>query len=270
MKSNHQTYPTPYGDLNNVLRELVDSVRDILKTNFAGAYLQGSFAVGDFDVNSDVDFIVVINEELSDEQIHSLQEMHDRIFQINNPWATCLEGSYFQKDVLRQHDNCDTLLWYLDNGHRSMEKSTHCNSVLVRWIVRENGVILAGPPPSTLVDPIPVERLRAEIKATMVNWGQEIIDNPNKYRNQFYQSFIVLSYCRMLHDLINGYPGSKLAGAEWAKANLDPQWQGLIDRTWPLRINPSVSVRTPADPEDFEATLKFMQYVISESTKYGT
>jgi len=265
MNPQHKKLPTPYTDLNDVLKELVNSLEDILKTDFVGAYLQGSFAVGDFDRHSDVDFVIAIKEEMSDEQVQALQSMHGRIYQMNNPWATCLEGSYFPKDVLRQHDNCDTLLWYLDNGHRSLEKSTHCNSKVVRWVVREKGVTLAGPPPSTLIDPIPVEKLRAEILATMNKWGQEILDNPDNFRNNFYQSFIVLSYCRMLHDLRRGLPGSKLAGAEWAKANLDPSWKGLIDRTWPRRINPSLSIRQPADPGDFEATLKFIKYVINET-----
>jgi predicted nucleotidyltransferase len=51
--------PTAFPDLNEVLRELVSSVQAILGENFCGAYLQGSFAVGDADEHSDVDFIVV-------------------------------------------------------------------------------------------------------------------------------------------------------------------------------------------------------------------
>jgi predicted nucleotidyltransferase len=38
-----------------VLGELVSGARAVLGSNFAGAYLQGSFAVGDADEQSDVD-----------------------------------------------------------------------------------------------------------------------------------------------------------------------------------------------------------------------
>jgi predicted nucleotidyltransferase len=55
---------TPYRELNTVLRELVESVQHVLNESFIAAALQGSFAVGDFDVHSDVDFIVVIENEL--------------------------------------------------------------------------------------------------------------------------------------------------------------------------------------------------------------
>jgi hypothetical protein len=73
----------------------------------------------------------------------------------------------------------------------------------------------------------------------------------------------------MLHDLHNGCPGSKRAGADWAKDNLDPSWAGLIDRTWDGRPNPALSVRQPADPTDFQATLAFVRYIINESVIYA-
>jgi hypothetical protein len=44
--------PTPYADLNQVLRELVSRIIDVLENDFVGAYLQGSFAVGDFDLHN--------------------------------------------------------------------------------------------------------------------------------------------------------------------------------------------------------------------------
>ena len=55
--------PTPYPELNDVLRDLVRSAQEILTDNFVGAYLQGSFAVGDYDLHSDVDFVIVIAKE---------------------------------------------------------------------------------------------------------------------------------------------------------------------------------------------------------------
>jgi len=161
-------------------------------------------------------------------------------------------------------------LWYLDHGARSMIRSNHCNTLLVRWVVREQGVILAGPDSRTLVDPISEESLKAEIYETLTYWGQQILDDPAAYNNRFYQAFIVLNYCRMLHDLVNGYPGSKRAGAEWAKAALDPAWSDLIDGTWENRPDPAQKVKQPPDPEDFEKTLRFVEVVMDISKLYIT
>jgi len=73
----------------------------------------------------------------------------------------------------------------------------------------------------------------------------------------------------MLHDLQNGFVGSKRAGAEWAKTTLDPSWAGLIDRAWDGRANPALSVRQPADPADFRRTLEFVKYAIRASIKHA-
>src|SRR5688572_8035248 len=56
--------PTPYAELNLVLDHLLAGVRAALGENLVGAYLQGSFAVGDFTPWSDCDFIVVTGEDL--------------------------------------------------------------------------------------------------------------------------------------------------------------------------------------------------------------
>lgn len=219
--------PTPYADLNDVLRELVASVQGALGDSFLGAYLQGSFAVGDFDSDSDVDFIVAIQDELSDTQVAALQAVHARVYDLDSEWAKHLEGSYFPAIVLRRSGQPTTLLWYLDHGSRSLVRSDHCNTTVVRW-------------------------------------GQQILDGPEPYANRFYRGYLVLSYCRMLHDLVEGRPGSKREGAEWAKATLDPSWSPLIDRAWGGRPNPAVSVREPADPADFDSTLQFVRYVLAQ------
>jgi predicted nucleotidyltransferase len=261
--------PTPYPELNAVLHELVDSEQVILGETFAGAYLQGSFAVGEFDRHSDVDFIVVVEDELDENQVLALQIMHERIFSLECEWARHLEGSYFPMDILRDYAQRSQPLWYLDNGHRSLIQDEHDNTIVVRWVVRERGVILAGPNPATLVEPIPVGALRQEILEGMNAWGKQILADPEVINSRFYQTFAVFHYCRMLHDLHTGFPGSKRAATEWAKANLDPVWRGLIDRAWDGRPDPALSSRLPADPEDLKRTVEFVRYIIEKSKPFA-
>jgi predicted nucleotidyltransferase len=259
------TTPTPYPDLNEVLSQLVRSVKRILGDQFIGAYLQGSFAIGDFDEHSDVDFIIAIEEQLAAGQVERLQAMHGRIYDLAIPWAQHLEGSYFPRAILRRYRPNGRRLWYLDHGARSLIRSDHCDTRVVRWTVRQYGVVLDGPSPETLVDPIPAAALRREILATINDWGREILAAPERYNNRFYQGYIVLNYCRMLHDLVRGDLGSKRAGAEWAKQHLDHSWAGLIDRAWSGRPDPARSVREAADPAEFQAMLAFLNYAIERS-----
>jgi len=59
--------------LDSVLTELVNRARPTLGVNFISAYLQGSFATGGWNVDSDVDFLIVIERQLKDEAIAGLQ-----------------------------------------------------------------------------------------------------------------------------------------------------------------------------------------------------
>ncbi len=266
MQSTEQ--PTPYTELNAVLHELVAGIRQAVGNDFIGAYLQGSFAAGDFDQHSDVDFVIAINNELSEDEVAELQRVHERIYGLESEWARHLEGSYFPGAILRSGERCGEQLWYLDHGKNRLIKSDHCNTLVVRSVVRERGITLAGPDPTTLVDPISVMALRREMSNTMRTWAKDILEHQERYGNRFYQGYIVLNYSRMLHDLVKGRPGSKREGATWAKATLGTEWSALIDRAWTRRPNPAVAVREPSDPVDFEATLRFVKVVLRESEAY--
>src|SRR4029453_19205952 len=123
-------------------------------------------------------FIVVVHEELSESQVEALQVLHASVYDLESEWAKHLEGSYFPAAVLRDASRRGTPLWFLDHGSRSLVRSDHCNTIVVRQVVREMGVPLAGPDPATLVDPIPVAVLRDEIRATILGWGREILADP--------------------------------------------------------------------------------------------
>ena len=255
-------HPTPDRELNAVLHELVTSIQAILGDTFVGAYLRGSFAVGDWDIHSDVDFVVAITDDVSDTDLPALQAMHGRIYDLDSHWAQHLEGSYMPKGVLKAHDPARTPLLFLENGSRELIRSTHDNTQLVRWVLREYGLTIAGPPPHALIEPVPADDMRREAAATMRDWAEEIFADPNQMDNRWYQPYAVLSYCRMLHTLETGRVVSKPAGARWAKSALDPQWAGLIERAWAERPYPSLKIRQKADPDDFKRTLDFIRYAL--------
>src|SRR6266487_5303970 len=115
--------PTPYPELNAVLRQLIDGLREALDRSFVSACLQGSFAVGDFDRHSDVDFIIVTEEDLAHTQVLALQAMHERVYNLDYAWAQHLEGSYFPRRILKDCSQRAKQLWYLDHRSRSLVRS---------------------------------------------------------------------------------------------------------------------------------------------------
>ena len=261
----HPNHKIP--EIKSVLDQLVFGAKDILGSKFIGAWLQGSSATGDFDEHSDIDFVVGVEDDLTQEEINSLQEFHRLLYRHYSPWGKHLEGSYIPREILRDYKLAGKEVWYLDHGSTTFERSAHDNMIAVKWILRERGVVLAGPDPSDMMDPIPIPELRIDIYQTFADWAKVIFENPDEIGNHFYQTFAVLSYSRMLNDIRNGAIGSKREGAEWVKANLDPKWHDLIDKAWLGRHNPSLSVQRPADQQDVKLTIEFIRMCLDEARK---
>src|ERR1043165_5057987 len=148
------TSPTFYSDVNEILNLLLSNVQEILDDQFIGMYLYGSLSSGDFNPEtSDIDFLVVTRDLLSEERIAELESMHQSIWASGLKHASRLEGSYIpQKDIRRhQPDNapCPTI-----NEGRFYVDRHSSDWIIQRHVVREYGVILAGPDPKTLIDPV--------------------------------------------------------------------------------------------------------------------
>jgi hypothetical protein len=135
-----------YPELASVLQRFVAGVQKALGSKFLGAYLVGSLATGDFDLDSDVDFLILTNAELSDAEVRSLQTTHADIHALGCYPAEHLEGSYISTDLLNRTDLVGVEpLWFVDNGSTSLERSIHDNRWHVRWILRERGITIIGP-----------------------------------------------------------------------------------------------------------------------------
>lgn len=257
--------PTPDQPLNRILKTLTNGVCQALGDNCLGVYLGGSFAHGGWDAFSDVDFNIVIRNDLSPEELSVLKVLHARIFIEDVYYARHLEGAYFPVSILADLTNTGEPLWYLDNGSLDFQRSTHDNTLVNRWVLRERGVVLFGPEPAVWIPPIPEEMLKAEVLKTMETWGEEIFKGQYGLDDRFSQTFAILSYCRMLHTLSSGQIHSKQEGADWAKHNLDRVWVGLIDDALSTRENQYDYCWISSDPNNVKQTLAFIHYVLSFS-----
>jgi len=262
------TQPTAYPELNGVLGELVDGARAVLGDNFQGAYLHGSFATGDADEFSDVDFLIVAREELTAEQQHALQSLHRRLHALATPWAQHLEGSYVPARELRRLDWTRRPFFFLDNGANDLVWDPHCNTAVVRWLLREHGLVLAGPDPGSLVDPVSAADLRREALERIreyAHWARDPTEPEPMSR--WKQPYLVLTFCRLLFTLVNAQVASKREAGEWALGEVDHEWAALIRRALADRADPWQRVSQQADAELVGRTLDFADYVIAEAAR---
>ena len=255
--------PTPYSDVNEIINLLFIKAKTILKDQFVGMYLHGSLANGGFDNGSDIDVIFATQENVSDEMFSALQAMHMNIAKLDSPWAIQLEVSYIPVNALRRFDSTNNLHPHIDRGNGEVFHWMRHESdwSIQRHILRERGIVISGPHPKSLIDPVYPNDMRQAVVDGLPLWLNPILENPSEINKRGYQSFFVLSLCRMLYTLNHGEILSKQAAGEWAKANLDERWTPLIDRALIGRLNPDLD----ADPQDIHETLEMMRYTLQQT-----
>jgi hypothetical protein len=258
---NHRLSPTPYPDVNHILQELLKNIQGVLGSHLVGMYLDGSLVSGDFDQDSDIDFVVVTDEAVSGDLFLALQAMHDRISMLDSVWAVQLEGSYMSLQALRRYDPAQALHPNIERGNGERLKMVNHDAAwtIHRHVLRERGITLAGPSPKTLIDPVTPDDLRQAMRPLLNGWAAHILHNPQEMKKRGYQSYIVLSLCRILYTLQYGDVVSKPTAAGWVKKYWGGRWEGLINRAWEGRHNP----QQPAEKDDIEQTQALIRYALS-------
>ena len=153
------TAVTPYPELDGLLDEIVGRARAVLGVGFVGAYLQGSFAVGDADLHSDCDFLVVHRDRLTPVQESAIRELHDEIpdprRSLDPPPRRVLVAGRGRADARRARPRL-VVRRPRPACHVMVDALQHRGGPLV---AAERGVVMAGPDPSTFVAPVPPEMM---------------------------------------------------------------------------------------------------------------
>ncbi len=253
-----KTDPTPYPDVNAVLRVLLAGVQEVLGPRLVGLYVSGSLASGDFcPPRSDVDFVAVTDGVLPGDVLPALEAMHARITASGLKWAAKLEGPYVPRRALRRYEPDQA--WdpslrvdgsFGVDGHGS-------DWVIQLYTLREQGVVLVGPEPQTLIDPILPDDLRRAALATLHEWWAPMLHDPARLHSREYQAYAALTMCRALYTLQHGTVGSKTVAARWTQETLGETWAALIDQALAWPSAPQV--------DSLDATLDFVRYTLKYS-----
>lgn len=259
--SARDTHPTRYPDVNVLLRALLSAVQTVLGNHFVGMYLHGSLASGDFTPQrSDIDFVVVTAGELPAEMLSALEAMHAGITASGLRWATRLEGSYIPQGALRRYDSTHAHHPAL-RADGSFDVDHHASDwVIQRHVIREQGVVVAGPPPQTLIDPVEPSDLRQAALGILREWWSPQLNDPARLHSSEYRAYAVLTMCRVLYTLQHGTVVAKPAAARWALAVVGERWARLIER--------ALAWRQDEQLDDLNETLDFIRYTLERSDQF--
>lgn len=253
--------PTPYPDVNFILNLLLASVKERLQEEFVGIYLYGSLSSGDFDpAASDIDFLVITADVLTEKAVAELESMHYRLWNTGQKWADKLEGSYIPKNHVRRYEKTN-LAYPTVNEGRFYVAPHGSDWIIQRYIVREHGIVLAGPDPKTLIDPIGPGDIRCAVRGILQEWWLPMLADSSwlKSHGNEYHAYAILTMCRSLYAMQHGKIISKQAAARWAGQELGGKWSQVIEQALAVRIG----------QEDFDLyneSLELIRYTIKQTS----
>jgi hypothetical protein len=118
----------------------------------------------------------------------------------------------------------------VNRGNGALAIEQHSISwVIQRHVLREYGVVRAGPDPRTLIDPVSRDDLRQAVVALLGGCGPMLTDT-SQLQQRGHQAYAVLTMCRVLYALQHGVAVLKPVAARWARKTLAARWVGLIGR----------------------------------------
>lgn len=249
---------TPFPELNAVLAEFAETVRTILGGTYVGTYLQGSFALGGGDAESDADFVVVTTVPPAGDAEAALRRLHAEIPDRPGIWNRNLEGSYAPLGDLLDNARVGLPWLFVDRGHREAVWDPHCNTPHTRWILRNHGIVIDGPPPAEVVADVAEETLRDEARAALPGTLAGIREWADM-DHAWTQRYVVQTYCRVLCTALTGRVVSKPEALRWAAETLDPRWRPLLAQVAADRLTPWRQVDPPR-PGSMALAYEFAAY----------
>ena len=252
--------PTPYPYVNAAVQMLLINVREVLGDYFVGLYLHGSLASGDFNPgHSDIDFLVVTTKVLPEKLMPNLEKMHIRIRDCGLEWVEKLEGTYLSRKALFRYKKSKRQIPYLNEGKFFLTEHG-IDWKINRHILRENGIVVAGPPIRPMIIPISSEEIRQSVVLGLIEDWTPKLDEREWLIPPGHQPFIVLTCCRALYTLKYSKVKSKAISANWALKALDKRWRNLIESAMAWHYGMPTG--------DIEETLKMMKYTLEQAESY--
>ena len=181
--------------------------------------MQGSFALGSGDLQSDCDWLVATHGQLTENQIARLRALHDEVPTRGGHGCHDLEGSYARMAELASVDHLGRQWLFNNHGHRTLEDD-HCNRAYTRWILREHGLTLTGPAPESFMPAVPALVLRHEAAASLPTLLTDLVTWIDIDTIAWGQRYGVVTACRILYTLKTAQVASKSGALEWAGAPL--------------------------------------------------
>jgi hypothetical protein len=244
--------------MDKLLNDLLYRIQQVLGKKLVGLYLYGSLVTGDFDPGiSDVDLLAATATDIDGTEFDRLQELHADFVGDHPGWKDRVEIAYLSVAGLKTFRAQESTMAVISPGEPFHFKQAGREWLINWWQVRERGLVLYGPDPKTLIEPISPEEFLDVVWEHTRHWRDWVKD----FRHRKGQAYVRLTLCRALYAAKNGEQVSKRRAALWAQGYL-PEQAKLIEQALAWR---KAEDDTGIDHEaTFPETERFVRFIVDQ------
>lgn len=254
-------------EIHDLLDHLVEESQRILQAKFVGFYLHGSLAMGCFNPDvSDVDFLIVVDEALTDPEARALLDV--MVAANNDAPPKGLEMSVVERRVLNPfiyptphelHFSPYHLAAYHKDPEEYIEQRRSKDPDLAAHItiLHAYGQAWVGPAIKEVFGEVSHEAYLDSLLLDQADPVQDILQNP---------PYVILNLCRVLAYVREGHILSKAKAALWALNHLSDDRNQVIESA--LRYY-TKNIPVDVQEERLVAFGSYMQAKIHEALESG-
>lgn len=219
--------------LHNVMQIFLQELNaNLPKSLVEGVYLYGSIALGAFDEEkSDVDFIVLLKREATDQEIEIIKDIHIQLSK--GHLGSRMDGMYIQATDLSK-------------GNEAMHPYPFCAEGVVRvghwdinhitwWVLKNHGIVLQG----TAIQELQISTEWEDVLETLkynINqyWYEKTKEIPDSVPDEVVEA-VTATICRILYSLEYQQIISKKEALGKGLSMLPDVWQPLLKEGMRIR-----------------------------------
>ena len=257
MKSDDAMKISQFGEVNQILEDMLEGHKDIFSQKLLGYYVYGSLIWGDFDeLTSDIDTLCLLGSEVTADEFENLRMMHEEIIRKYPQWDNRIEVHYAPSEGLKNFKEVPFNMANISPGEPLHMIVADAEWIDEWYLVREYAVPLVGIDPKEVIPFISIDEFIDQIKGYACSFRDRI----KLCKDSYSLAYAILTLCRALYTTQTGNQTSKPAAAKWTMEFL-PGYKELLEDalTWRQERKLSSTVIL----ENAERTKEFVDHVLN-------
>ncbi|BBH23587.1 nucleotidyltransferase [Paenibacillus baekrokdamisoli] len=248
------------------IQPLISDFKDLLQSKLPNAvlgfYLQGSIALRGFNKKrSDIDFLIVVNHELTAGELSIIRDIHEELKQ-KHEYYMVMEGQYTTLGHLDKTIKKPQELYpnYFYGEYMGLRNGWIDPTSL--WITKYHGISVLGPDVNEINIQVDWDDLLLAMKYNLHSYWTDKVKDYTIFLQDDWVVDTVLTLGRILYTLQNKEMITKEQGGYYLLAVMTNEWHSLINEALRIREGSELEMGFESIEERALHTLRFVLHII--------